>query len=215
MTPWVAPLLTATLTSLALALLAFPLGAALGFALAVARHPAAVAARTLFTTVLRGVPELTVLYLLYFSLSPALKTVPALGDPQFAIAVAALALVSAAYQAEVFRGALASVPRGQVEAAQAFGLSRMQVLRRVLLPQALAVALPGLGNAWQGLLKTTSIVSLIGLVEIMRQTMLAAASTLRPFLYLAIAAGLYLLLSLLSAMAFRHAAVALRQAGAR
>lgn len=210
---WIAPLAVAGGTTLALAAMAFPLGTVIGIALAAASRggPATRLTARLYTTVLRGVPELVILYILYFSggamLRDGLKAVPLLADrdPGLVIGAVALGLVSGAFQGEAFRGALAAIASGEIEAARSIGMSPPMIARRLLWPQMLAIALPALGNVWQGLLKATAIVSVIGLVELMRQTILISASTLAPFAWLSVAAMIYLAMSAGSDVALRFA----------
>ena len=115
------------------------------------------------------------------------------------------AIVSGAYAAEVIRGAVQAVPKGQLEAARALGMHRLLILRRILVPQALRYALPGLGNVWQMTLKDTTLVSVITLAELMRQAYIAMQSTRQPFLFYLTAALIYLVLTSVSDMGFRWA----------
>jgi len=98
-----------------------------------------------------------------------------------------------------------AIPRGEIEAARAFGMSRLLLFRRILAPQALRYALPALGNVWQLALKETALISVTGLVEIMRQSSIAAGSTKKPFTFYAAAAVLYLLLTAVSHLALHRA----------
>ena len=123
----------------------------------------------------------------------------------FTIGTFAVGVVSGAYSTEVIRGAVLAVPRGQIEAAQAIGMSRCLLFRRIMLPQVARCALPGLGNVWQLTLKDTSLISVTGLVEIMRQAHVAAGSTRQPFTFYLVAACLYLLLTTFSNYGFRRA----------
>ena len=110
----------------------------------------------------------------------------------------ALGLIFGAFASEVFRGAFIAVDKGQIEAAFAVGMSTGQVFRRVRFPQLLRFALPGLGNLWMVLLKDTSLVSVIALDELMRETGVAAEATQRPFVFYLAATVLYLLLTVVS-----------------
>ena len=110
-----------------------------------------------------------------------------------------------AYNTEVIRGAVLAVPSGQIEAAKAIGMSTAQRFWRVLLPQVARYALPGLGNVWQLTLKETSLISVIGLVEIMRQAAVASGSTKEPFTFYLVAALLYLGLTSISNRGFNRA----------
>lgn len=116
-------------------------------------------------------------------------------------------LAATLYTTEIFRGAAIAVPRGQIGAGQASGMSRWLIFRRILAPQALRFALPGLGNVWQLTLKDTSLIMVTGLVELMRQSYVAAGSSREPFLFYLAAAAIYLGLTSVSAAGFRRAEV--------
>ncbi len=168
----------------------------------------------IYTTVVRGIPELLVIYLLFFGgSSVATSIASAFGYngrvdlDAFTIGVLAVGLISGAYSTEVIRGAVQAVPFGQIEAARACGMSRWLILRRVLVPQTLRYALPGLGNVWQLTLKDTALVSVTALAELMRVTHLAAGATRQPFLFYATAAVLYLLLTSISTALFNRAEI--------
>jgi His/Glu/Gln/Arg/opine family amino acid ABC transporter permease subunit len=158
-----------------------------------------------YSTVIRGVPELLVLLLLYFGGTVLLSRLWSYVEPDayaevdaFTAGVVALSMVYGAYAGEVFRGAILAVPKGQVEAARAIGMGPRLVFRRILLPQVWRFALPGLGNLWLVLLKDTSLVSVVGLDELMRKAYVAAGSTRQPFTYYSAAACIYLALTIVS-----------------
>ena len=123
----------------------------------------------------RGVPLLVQLLFIYYFLAEYGLDVPAI-----VAAVGALALSSAAYQAEILRGALNAVPRGQGEAATALGFSGLDIWRRVLLPQALRISTPPLINEFILLIKASSLVSVVGIAELTRVSMNIATQTYRP-----------------------------------
>ena len=214
-TGWGAALLRATLVTLAVAVSAFVLGAVLGTGVAAAKLSTSRllrAAGEAYTTVLRGVPDLLVIYLVYFGgsaivtrLGQVLGFEGFLGLPSFLAGALACGLVSAAYQAEVFRGAALAVPRGQVEAARALGMDGALRFRRILAPQIVALALPGLGNVWQLALKESALVSVTGLVELLRQSQIGAGSTHQPFSFYIAAGVLYLVLTTGSTLLFGRA----------
>ncbi len=159
---------------------------------------------TLLVNLIRGVPEFLILLIVYFSLPQILSS---LTGADIAISplvggVFALSIVFGAYASETFRGGFMAVPRGQLEAARAFGMPRTRVFSRIHLPQAWRYALPGLSNLWQTLLKDTSLVSVLGLEEIMRKADIAAQVTKRPFNFYVAAALIYLAFILLSGPAF-------------
>lgn len=168
-----------------------------------------------YTTVVRGIPELLIIYLVFFGGGVLLRTVASgifgfdgyIDPPLFVTGLVCIGVSAGAYNTEVIRGAVQAVPKGQMEAARAIGMSTSQRFWRVLLPQTARYALPGLGNVWQLTLKETSLISVIGLVEIMRQAAVAAGSTKEPFTFYLVAAVLYLGLTSLSNQGFRRAEV--------
>ena len=210
---WGWALMAAAGLTLAVALAAMAIGAVLGAALAAAeasRRVWLVRIAATYGLVMRGVPELLVVLLLYFGAPGMLAGVaglfglPAPGSPPaFLTGSLAIGLVSAAYQAEVFRGGMLSLPRGQIEAAMAAGMGPVVRLRRVILPQVLHHVLPPLGNIWQFNLKDSALVSITGLAELMRVSLVAAGSTRRPFVFFAAAMVLYLILTSASSALFR------------
>jgi len=161
---------------------------------------------TVYTTIIRGVPDLVLMLLIFFGLQIAVnKLAAALGfsyidvDP-FTSGVATIGFIFGAYMAETFRGAILSVPPGQLEAARAFGMPPAKLTARILLPQMARYALPGFGNNWLVLLKATALVSIIGLDDVVRRAALAAGSTHQPFTFYLAAAIVYLALTTISTM---------------
>ncbi len=128
-----------------------------------------------YVSVFRGVPLLVQLLFMYYFLAEFGLDVPAL-----AAAVGGLALSSAAYQAEILRGAFNVIPRGQAEAAAALGYADSEIWRRILLPQALRISIPPLINEFLLLLKASSLVSVVGIAELTRVSMNIASMTYRP-----------------------------------
>ena len=110
----------------------------------------------------------------------------------------AIGIISGAYSTEVFRGALQSIDRGQYEASKVLGIKKNIQFIKVIMPQMLRLAIPNLSNVWQITLKDTSLISVTGLVEIMRQSYIAAGSTRDPLFFYSFAAVLYLMLTYLS-----------------
>ena len=158
-----------------------------------------------YTTVIRGVPELLVIYLFFFGGSGAVMYVASIFGyfeyieiNAFITGSFAIGIISGAYSTEVFRGAIQSIDKGQFEASQVLGLKRFVYFFRVIMPQMLRLAIPNLSNVWQITLKDTSLISVTGLVEIMRQSYIAAGSTRDPLFFYSFAAVLYLLLTFLS-----------------
>ena len=133
-------------------------------------HPFFERASIAYTTILRGVPDLLVIYLFYFGGSGIVTAIGHMlgydgfiGVPGFVAGTIAIGLVSGAYQSEVIRGSFLAVPAGQVEAARAFGMSGVTLVRRIVGPQVLRYAVPGLGNVWQLALKEAALVAVVGL----------------------------------------------------
>ena len=158
-----------------------------------------------YTTVIRGVPELLVIYLFFFGGSGAIMYVASIFGYNeyieinaFITGAFAIGIISGAYSTEVFRGAVQSIDKGQFEAAKVLGLSKFAKFYKIILPQVLRLAIPNLSNVWQITLKDTSLISVTGLVEIMRQSYIAAGSTRDPLFFYSFAAVLYLLLTYLS-----------------
>ena len=158
-----------------------------------------------YTTVIRGVPELLVIYLFFFGGSAAIMFVASIfgyGEyieiNAFITGAFSIGIISGAYSTEVFRGAIQSIDKGQFEAANVLGLGKFGKFFKIILPQTLRLALPNLSNVWQITLKDTSLISVTGLVEIMRQSYVAAGSTRDPLFFYSCAAVLYLLLTFLS-----------------
>jgi polar amino acid transport system substrate-binding protein len=159
------------LLTIVISVSAFALALPLGIVLAVMRSHAGRVGRFLasaYIEVFRGTPVLLQLYVLYYGLSSFVRLGP------ITAAVLGLGLNYAAYEAEVHRGALNALPRGQAEAAGSLGLSRLQVLRHVLLPQSIRIALPALTNDFVALLKDSSLVSVITVVELTKRMTIVA-----------------------------------------
>ncbi len=181
---------------------------------------------TLYTTLIRGVPELLLVLTIYFGGSMILMAIAEnfgyteyIEVGPFAAGVAALSIAFGAYATEVFRAALIAVPKGQWESAAALGMTPLKTFTRVILPQVWKLALPGLGNLFQVLLKDTALVSVVGLNDLMRQAYVATGSTKQPFTYYMAAALIYLGLSAIATLTTtwmeRRADSALYSGGAR
>jgi len=158
-----------------------------------------------YTTVIRGVPELLVIYLFFFGGSGAIMFVASMFGYNeyieinaFITGAFAIGIISGAYSTEVFRGAILSIDKGQFEASKVLGLNKYIYFFKVIMPQMLRLALPNISNVWQITLKDTSLISVTGLVEIMRQSYIAAGSTRDPLFFYSFAAVLYLLLTFIS-----------------
>ncbi|MGO3344864.1 MAG: ABC transporter permease [Marinomonas sp.] len=159
----------------------------------------------IYTTLIRGIPELLTVLIIYFGATTVLMSIASLfGYDEyieigaFAAGVTALGLTFGAYATEVFRGALQSIPKGQHEAAVALGMGTYRKFYRIILPQVWRIALPGLGNLFLVLLKDTALVSVVGLEDIMRKANIAVSSTKQAFLFYLVAAFMYLALTVVS-----------------
>jgi octopine/nopaline transport system permease protein len=191
------------------------IGAALGSLVAWAKLSGARLAGAIgegYAALFRGLPELLVVYFVYFG-SSALLTAAAhllgvegfVGVPAFGAGALAVGVISGAYQAEVFRGAFLAVAKGELEAARAVGMGRWLMFRRIIAPQVLRYAIPGLGNLWQVALKDSSLISVTGLAELMRVSQLASGATHKPFTYYVAGGALYLALTAFSDRVFEFA----------
>nr|WP_314418780.1 ABC transporter permease [uncultured Pseudomonas sp.] len=164
----------------------------------------------LYTTLIRGVPDLVLMLLIFYSLQTWLTNFTDAMDWEyieinpFSAGVITLGFIYGAYFTETFRGAILSVPRGQIEAATAYGLKRGQRFRFVVFPQMMRFALPGIGNNWMVMLKATALVSIIGLADLVKAAQDAGKSTYQLFLFLVIAALIYLAITSASNFVLRH-----------
>jgi octopine/nopaline transport system permease protein len=214
-TGWGALLLLAALMTLCVTATALAIGAVLGAVIAAAKLSGSVilaALGNLYTTVFRGVPELLIIYLIYFGGSSAVTSIGKamgyegfFGLPSFLAGALAVGIISGAYQAEVFRGAFQAIAKGELEAASAVGMPRSLRFRRIVIPQVLRLAIPGLGNVWQLSLKDSALISVTGLAELMRTSQVAAGSTRQYFLFFIVGGVLYLILTSLSDRVFNGA----------
>ncbi|MEM6382468.1 MAG: ABC transporter permease [Pseudomonadota bacterium] len=195
-----------------LALVTLPVGLALGLAVALAKqsdNDYVRAVGNIYTTVFRGLPELLTLFLIYNLLQIYANRIAQLVAPGsdfqisgFVAGVIALSVVFGAFSSEVFLGAIRAIPKGQGEAGRSLGLSPLQSFRLITLPQLWRLALPGLGNLWLVLIKDTSLVSVIALNDLLRQTQVAVGVTKEPFLFYLIACLIYLMFTLISQAGF-------------
>ena len=207
-TGWGDELFRATLMTIAVSITAMLIGfsfAAIFTPLKLSKFKSLNLIANIYTTVIRGVPELLVIYLFFFGGSGAVMFGASMFGYNeyieinaFVTGSFAIGIISGAYSTEVFRGAIQSIDKGQFEAAEVLGFSKFKKFYKIILPQMLRLAIPNLSNVWQITLKDTSLISVTGLVEIMRQSYIAAGSTRDPLFFYSFAAILYLLLTFLS-----------------
>lgn len=180
--------ITATVTAVALGL-----GLALGTVMAVCRvygGPVLSRAAAAYSIIIRALPVVVIIFILFFVIAELVDLTPLLSG------AIALGFASGAYQTEIFRGAINSVPRGQMVAARALGMGKFKAVRVIILPQALRLAIPSWANEVTLVLKDSSLVYVIGVPEIMRRAQYISAQTMEPFLAFGAAAILYLVLTL-------------------
>lgn len=212
---WGASLVAGAAMTLAVSAAAYLVGLGLGALAAWAKIAGPPAARRFvgfYTTVFRGIPELLVIYLVYFGGSEALTGLGHLlgsegfiGLNGFMAGTLAVGVIAGAYQTEALRGGFLAIPRGEIEAARAVGMGRLLMLRRVVAPRTLRFALPAMGNVWQQVLKESALISVTGLSELMRAVNIASDSTRLPFDFGIAGFLLYLVLTTLSGGVLRGA----------
>ena len=209
---WGDEIASGILVTVSLALATLPLGLAAGFMIALGKQseePSLRLAANIYTTIFRGLPELLTLFLVFYGAQIGIQRIIAMFDPDafveinsFVAGMIALGVVFSSYASEVFLSAFRAIPRGQYEGGYAVGLSNWQTMRLIILPQLIRIALPGLGNLWLILLKDTALVSVIGLSDIIRQAGIAARVTKEAFLFFGVACLVYLVLAMISSIAF-------------
>lgn len=193
-------LLRGATTTLAIAAASVVAGTLVGLCVALLKlgpfKPGRVIAEA-YTTVVRGVPDLLVIFIIYFGGTVTLTALfgSYVEVNPFTAGTVALSIVFGAYAAEIFRGGILAVPRGQIDAARALGLSPRAAFLTVTLPQAWRLALPAYGNQSLILLKQTSLVSVVGLEELMRKGVIAVGATNQPFTFYAAVGIIYLMLT--------------------
>jgi arginine/ornithine transport system permease protein len=158
-----------------------------------------------YTTIIRGIPDLVLMLLIFYGgqvfinqIGPMVGVDTYIDINPFVAGVSTIGFIFGAYMAETFRGAILAVPDGQLEAGYAYGMTRFQVFVRILLPQMVRHAIPGFGNNWLVLMKTTALVSIIGLKDMVRMAGLAAGATRMPFTFYLVVAINYLILTSIS-----------------
>ena len=170
-----------------------------------------VALATVYTTIIRGIPELVLMLLVFYGGSIGINTLLEMSGTgltldiePFSAGVLTLGFIYGAYMTETFRGAILSIPRGQFEAAAAFGMGPVQAFIRITLPQMVRYALPGFTNNWLVLIKATALISLIGLQEMTCLAKQASAATRSPFAFFLFTGALFLLYTWVSLSVLRR-----------
>jgi polar amino acid transport system substrate-binding protein len=190
---YVPSLFKAAAVTLILSIASMALAVALGIGIAIGRVYGDRLSRlvlTIYVEVMRGTPVLLQLFVIYYGLASVIRL------PAFIAALLGLGLNYAAYESEIYRSALEAVPRGQLEAARTLGFSRLQTLRLIRAPQAFRIALAPMTNDFVALLKDSSLVSILTVVELTKQTQIFATNIGSWVIPGALCAGLYLALSL-------------------
>jgi polar amino acid transport system permease protein len=208
---WMDEILSGFSVTIRLALVTLPVGLVVGFWIALAKQSEDRLLRTsaeIYTTIFRGLPELLTLFMVYYGLQIGIRQAAfAVGIEShveissFLSGVVALGVVFSAFASEVLLSAFRAIPVGQYEGAYALGMGRAQTMWKIIIPQLVRIALPGLGNLWMILIKDTALVSVIGLPDIMRQTGIAARVSKEAFLFFGIACLLFLALAIVSSVA--------------
>ncbi len=206
-------LLQGLASTLTVAAASLAVACAFGLAGAVAKLSASRTARAVaatYTTLIRGLPDLVLMLLIFYGGQILLNDIGAargwdyIDVPPFAAGVLTIGFIFGAYLTETFRGAILAVPKGQMEAAWAFGMGPLRTFWRITLPQMIRYALPGFTNNWLVLIKATALVSLIGLQDMTYRAKQASAATREPFTFLLFAAGLFLLYTWVSLRVLRR-----------
>lgn len=210
---WALSLLKGSAVTLGLGMLGMCLGLIAALPMAIIRWREVVLLGPLveaYTLVVRSIPGLLIIYLIFFGSVEAIDAIGAFFGFQealrnayaFLMGLLAISIISSAYSVEVLRGALQSIPEGNIEACKALAMPRRIIYWRVVLPLMMRNALPGLNNVWQSTVKDTSLVSVVGLSELMRTAALAAGITRSPLVFYLIAGAVFLLITFASQRLF-------------
>lgn len=208
---WGGNLLRGLVNSIQIALGAFALGLLIGTGGALGKLYGGPVTRDLlavYTTVVRAVPELILILILYYAGTDLLNQIlVAMGRQPVEISglvagIGVLGVVQGAYATEVLRGAIQAIPKGQIEAARAFGMPQALLFRRITLPAMISFALPGMANLWLIATKDTALLAVVGFAELTLETKQAAGSTRAYFTFYLAAGLLYLAVTLVSSALF-------------
>ena len=206
-------ILEGTVLTAGVAILSLLVATTLGLLSAMAKLNGGVMARSVvgtYTTLIRGCPELVLIMLVYYGGQIGINQLTkAFGwgymeIPAFTAGFITLGFIYGAYMSETFRGAYLAIPRGQIEAAIATGMSKLTIFKRIIMPQLMSYALPAYSNNWQVLLKATALVSIIGLEDLVRRADIAGKSVREPFTYFAVVLVIYLLFTAVSEYIFKR-----------
>ncbi len=166
---------------------------------------------TIYTTIVRGIPELVMMLLIFYGGAIGINTLlekmgseASIDLNPFVAGSMTIGFIYGAYMTETFRGAILAIPKGQMEAAWAFGMSPFKTFIRITLPQMVRYALPGFTNNWLVLIKATALVSLIGLQDMTYLAKQASAAAREPFIFFLFAAAIYLIYTSISLWALRR-----------
>ncbi|ESZ07999.1 histidine/lysine/arginine/ornithine ABC transporter permease HisQ [Mesorhizobium sp. L2C085B000] len=206
-------LLAGLRVTIALSILSVMVAVALGLLGALAKLSGSRRARRiaeLYTTLVRGVPDLVLMLLLYFGGQMALNRIGAATGlwgyvelDAFTAGFLAIGFIFGSYMTETFRGALLAIPRGQIEAGIAVGMGRLTLFRRIIWPQLVRFALPSFTNIWLSLMKTTALVSVMGLEDLVYNGYAAGKTAHQPFTFMFVVLVTYLILTSISDLGLR------------
>jgi polar amino acid transport system permease protein len=208
---WGGNLLRGLVASIQIALGAFCMGLVIGLFGAYGKLYGGPVTRDLlavYTTVVRAVPELVLILILYYAGADLInRALMGLGYARVEISgvaagIGVLGVVQGAYATEVLRGAIQGIPAGQVEAARAFGMPALKLMRRIVLPAMLPLAIPGMANLWLIATKDTALLAVVGFSELTLETRQAAAATRHYFTFFLAAGFLYLMVTMMSGRLF-------------
>ncbi|MDG9930042.1 MULTISPECIES: ABC transporter permease [Pseudomonas] len=164
-----------------------------------------------YATVIRGIPDLVLILLIFYGgqdlvnrLAPLVGFDDYIDINPFVAGVGTLGFIYGAYLSETFRGAFMAIPKGQGEAGMAYGMSSLRVFLRILVPQMIRLAIPGVTNNWLVLVKATALISLVGLQDMMARAKSAGDATREPFTYILLAAAIYLVMTSVSLLVLRY-----------
>ena len=213
MSGYFSSILQGALLTVGVSLAALMVAVLLGLLGAVAKlsgRPVLVGLATVYTTLVRGIPELVLMLLIFYGgtiglnhLLEAMGSKSSVDINPFLAGVLTIGFIYGAYMTETFRGAILSIPKGQMEAAWAFGMGPARTFVRITAPQMVRYALPGFTNNWLVLIKATALISLIGLQEMTYLAKQASAATREPFTFFLFAAALFLVYTSVSLWALR------------